>query len=83
LHKEKHLDICKRLLDCYGAEGYHFLERNVTGDETWTHHYEPENKQALRGHRFTAHQQLDITVHAWLVFQPRTFYYEEIEQIVP
>jgi hypothetical protein len=22
-------------------------------------------------------------VHAWLVFQPRTFYYEEIEQIVP
>jgi hypothetical protein len=43
-HKEKRLDICKRLLDCYGAEGDHFLERIVTGDETWTHHYEPESK---------------------------------------
>jgi hypothetical protein len=38
------LDICKRLLDCYGAESDHFLERTVTGDETWTHHYEPESK---------------------------------------
>jgi hypothetical protein len=44
LHKEKHLDICEWLLDCYGAEGDHFLERIVTGDETWTHHYEPESK---------------------------------------
>jgi len=44
LHKEKHLDICKRLSDCYGAEGDHFLERIVTGDETWTHHYEPQIK---------------------------------------
>jgi len=31
-------------LDCYGAEGDHFLERIVNGDETWTHHYEPESK---------------------------------------
>jgi hypothetical protein len=44
LHKEKHLDICKRLLNCYGAEGEHFLERIVTGDETLTHQYEPESK---------------------------------------
>jgi hypothetical protein len=29
LHKEKHLDICKRLLNCNGAEGDHFLERIV------------------------------------------------------
>jgi len=49
LHKEKHLDICKRLLDCYGAEGDHFLERIVTGDETWTHHYEPESKRQSMG----------------------------------
>jgi hypothetical protein len=35
---------CKRLLDCYGAESDHFLERIVTGDETWTHYYEPESK---------------------------------------
>jgi hypothetical protein len=44
LHKEKHLDICKGLLDCYGAEGDHFLERIVTGNETWNHHYEPKSK---------------------------------------
>jgi hypothetical protein len=31
-------------LDCYGAEGDHLLERIVTGDETWTRHYEPESK---------------------------------------
>jgi len=31
-------------LDCYGAEGDHFLERIVTVDETWTHHYEQESK---------------------------------------
>ena len=32
LHKEKCLDICKRLVDRCGAEGDHFLERMVTGD---------------------------------------------------
>jgi hypothetical protein len=31
-------------LDCYGAEGDHFLERIINGDETWTHHYEPESE---------------------------------------
>ena len=34
----------QRLLDCYGAEGDHLLERIVNGDETWTHYYEPESK---------------------------------------
>ena len=49
LHKEKHQDICKRLLDCYGAEaeGDHSLERIVIGDETWTQNYEPESKETL------------------------------------
>ena len=32
LHKEKRLDICKRLVDRCGAEDDHFLERMVTGD---------------------------------------------------
>jgi hypothetical protein len=44
LDKEKYLDIFKGLLECYGAEGDHFLERIFTGDETWTHHYEPKSK---------------------------------------
>jgi hypothetical protein len=47
----------------------------------WTHMFGPI-KQALRGRRFTADQQLDVTVHAWLVSQPKTFYSEVIKQIV-
>jgi hypothetical protein len=39
-------------------------------------------KQALRGRRFTTDQQPDVTVHAWLVSQPKTFFSEEIKQIV-
>jgi hypothetical protein len=45
LNKEKRLDICKRLLDHCGAEGDHFLERIVMGDETWIHHYKPQTKR--------------------------------------
>jgi len=36
--QKKRLDICKRLLDRYGAEDDHFLKRIVMGDETWIHH---------------------------------------------
>jgi hypothetical protein len=39
-------------------------------------------KQALRGRWFTMDQQLDVTVHVWLVSQPKTFYSEGIKQIV-
>jgi len=35
------LDIFKRLLVRCGAEGDHFLERIITGDESWIHRYEP------------------------------------------
>jgi hypothetical protein len=38
------LDISKRLLDCYGAEGDLFLEKIFTGDEIWIHHYTPDGK---------------------------------------
>jgi hypothetical protein len=39
-------------------------------------------KQALRGRRFTTDQQLDVTVHVWLVCQSRTLYCEIIKQTV-
>ena len=39
-------------------------------------------KKALRGCQFTMDQQLDVTVHVWLVSQPKTFYSEVIKQIV-
>ena len=44
LHEKNHLDICKRFLDSYAVEVDHFLERIVTEDEAWVHHYEPESK---------------------------------------
>jgi len=35
-------------LQCYKTEGEVMLERTVTGDETWVHHYQPETKEASR-----------------------------------
>ena len=34
-------------LQHYKTEGDAMLERIVTDDETWVHHYQPETKQAL------------------------------------
>jgi histone-lysine N-methyltransferase SETMAR len=44
-HKHMNLDICSRHLACYREEGDNFLQRIVTGDETWVHHYQPETKR--------------------------------------
>lgn len=44
-HKRKRVEICQRLLDRYNNEGEEFLNRIVTGDETWVHHYDPESKR--------------------------------------
>ena len=44
LHKQTHLDICQQNLDRYDKEGDTFLDRIITGDETWVHHYEPQCK---------------------------------------
>ena len=39
VHKQTHVDIYQKHLDCYGNERDIFLERINTGDETWVHHY--------------------------------------------
>jgi hypothetical protein len=39
--KERHVDACQELLKRFEAEGDGFLERNVTGDETWVHYHQP------------------------------------------
>jgi len=43
-HKEHRMQVCQDLLNQYEAEGDSFLDRIITGDETWCHHYEPESK---------------------------------------
>ena len=44
-HKQTRVDICLKHLDHYGNERDIFLDRNITGDETWVHDYEPESKR--------------------------------------
>jgi len=42
--KERRVDACQELLYRYEADGEAFLQRIVTGDETWVHFYKPERK---------------------------------------
>ena len=42
--KAQRKDMCTQLLERYNAEGEAFLQRIVTGDESWVHHYDPECK---------------------------------------
>ena len=39
------MDVCQDLFQQYDSEGDDFLRRIVTGDETWIHQFEPENKR--------------------------------------
>jgi hypothetical protein len=41
-HKHMHLGICSHHLVRYREKGDNFLQRIVTDDETWVHHYQPE-----------------------------------------
>ncbi|GFO28214.1 histone-lysine N-methyltransferase SETMAR [Plakobranchus ocellatus] len=40
--KAQRKDMCIQLLERYNAEGEVFLQRILTGDESWVHHYDPE-----------------------------------------
>jgi len=44
-HKQAHVSACQKLVDRFSAENETFLERIVTDDETWVHHYTPETKR--------------------------------------
>jgi hypothetical protein len=39
VHKQNCVDISSHLLEQYHNEGDNFLNRIITGDETWIHHY--------------------------------------------
>jgi len=43
--KEYRMQECQNLLNPKEAEDESFLDRTVTSDEMWYHHYEPESKQ--------------------------------------
>jgi hypothetical protein len=43
--KQKCVEICEELLKRYCEEGDQFLLNIVTGDESWSHHFDPEEKR--------------------------------------
>ena len=43
--KKVRVDVCTNLLSRLQAEPQTFLDRTVTQDETWVHHFDPETKQ--------------------------------------
>ena len=42
--KTQRKEMCIHLMKRYNKEGEAFLERVVTGDESWVHHFDPESK---------------------------------------
>ncbi|XP_048483622.1 histone-lysine N-methyltransferase SETMAR-like [Plutella xylostella] len=45
VQRKQRVDASKHFLELCGEEPAAVLDRIVTGDETWVHHYEPESKQ--------------------------------------
>ena len=49
--RKKSVEICEELLKCYREEGDQFLLIIVTGDESWIHHFDPEEKRLSMEYR--------------------------------
>ncbi|KMQ82562.1 histone-lysine n-methyltransferase setmar-like protein [Lasius niger] len=49
--KQRRMECCQQLLQRYRDEGDDFLLNIVTGDESWVHHYEPEEKRQSAEYR--------------------------------
>jgi hypothetical protein len=50
-NKQKRVESCEELLKRYREEGDQFLLNIVTGDESWIHHVDPEEKQQSMQYR--------------------------------
>jgi hypothetical protein len=50
-NKLKCVESCEELLKHYCEEGDHFISNTVTGDESWIHHFHPEEKQESMEYR--------------------------------
>ena len=51
--KQKRVEICEELLKLYREEGDQFLFNIVTEDESWIHHFDPEEKLLSTEYRYT------------------------------
>ena len=52
--KQKRVEICEELLKRYREEGGQFLLNIVTGDESWIHHFDPEEKRVSMEYKHTS-----------------------------
>ena len=67
-HNRQH--ICSSLLERYNREGDNFLNRIITGDETWVHHYELETKrQSMQWkHTSSSSKKIQVSGLCWKTF---------------
>ncbi|GFO49450.1 transposase [Plakobranchus ocellatus] len=64
--------MCTQLLERYNAEGEAFLQRILTGDESWVYHYDPESKaQSMECRHKTSPSPREFKIVAFL--SPREF----------
>ena len=56
--KAERVHISRELLERFEKEGEDFLKQIITGDETWVHHYDPENIRQSMGYRHKESPQL-------------------------
>ena len=52
--KQKRFEICEELLKRYREEGDQFLLNIFTGDESWIHHFDPEEKRLSMEYKHTS-----------------------------
>ena len=52
--KQKRVESCEELLKRYHKEGDQFLLNIVNGDESWIHHFDPEEKRVSMQYRHTS-----------------------------
>jgi len=52
--KQKRVEICEELLKHCREEGDQFLLNIFTGDESWIHHFDPEEKRLSMQYRHTS-----------------------------
>jgi len=60
--KERRVDACQEPLLRYEAGGEAFLQRIVTGEESWVHFYEPEQKRKSMEWRHTSSPKPKVRV---------------------